>query len=281
LSTIQELFHKGKTLLKDFPEPFLEARLLLLECASLTEEEFFSFPQKALSKKEERCYFELLFKRSAGFPLPYLTGIKEFWSIPFRVFPGVFIPRPETELIVEKVIEFSSSKEATIVDIGTGCGNIAISLAKELPQARIIATDISRKAIKAAKINASEQNAANVTFICGSLFSPLRKLGLKENCDFIISNPPYVSEKDWTELEPEIKDHEPKKALLAGETGLEVINKLIPGSLSFLKPQGVLFLEIGEGQRDKVLSLFDSRWKEVSSFCDLGGIERVVIGRKA
>jgi len=281
LSTIQELFLKGSNLLKNRPNPHLDAKLLLLECASLSEEKFYSSPEHKLSIAQERCFFKLISKRLAGFPIPYLTGIKEFWSITFKVCPGVMIPRPETELIVEKVLELLPWQEVTIVDIGTGCGNIAVSLAKELPQARIVATDISPKALKIAGLNASRHNISSIIFAPGSLFSPLERLRLRGKCDFIVSNPPYVSEKEWTQLSEEIRNHEPKKALVAGETGLEVIQKLVPGSPLYLKPGGLLLFEIGHSQKDKVKALFasDSRWKGVSFFKDLTGAWRVALGR--
>jgi len=266
--------------LKDFPNPSLEAKILLLNVASIGEEQFLSSPDLQLSRKQERDYFQLIAQRLAGFPIAYLTGTKEFWSILFRVLPGVLIPRPETELIVEKVVELSSQNQETIVDIGTGCGNIAVSIAKELPQAQIIATDISQRALKAARLNASEQKINHILFARGNLFSPLQKLNLKRKCDFIVSNPPYVSEKEWVELPQEIKGHEPKKALVAGDTGLEVIEKIIQDSLPFLKPKGFLVLEIGEGQRKEVNSFFNSGWSRVAYSKDLSGIPRVVAAQK-
>ncbi|MEE9390639.1 MAG: peptide chain release factor N(5)-glutamine methyltransferase [Candidatus Aminicenantaceae bacterium] len=281
--TIRELFLKGKSLLNDFPQPALEAKILLLKCCSGEEEELLSSPDKKLTRREERGFYKLASKRRAGFPLAYLTGTKEFWSIPFRVFSGVLIPRPETELIVEKVLELNQApapEPETIVDIGTGCGNIAISLAKELPQARIFATDNSRKALTVARLNSSLLETDNITFAVGSLFSPLRRFKLEKKCDFIVSNPPYVSEQEWEELAEEIKNHEPKKALVPGETGLEIIKDLIKGSPRFLKAGGYLVFEIGEGQKKRVLSLFNSNWRKVSCFNDLNGIPRVVVARK-
>ena len=281
MSTIQELFQKGRSLLQEFPLPALEARLLLLKSSSLAEAQFYSSPSKKLSRREERQFFKLVSKRRSGFPLSYLTGIKEFWSIPFRVADGVFIPRPETELAVEKVLEFSAESEETIVDIGTGCGNIAVSLAKELPQARITATDISQKALKIARLNASLQEVSRITFARGSLFSPLKKLGLERKCYFIVSNPPYVSEEEWGGLALEIRNHEPKRAVVAGETGLEFIHKLIQGAAPFLKPGGYLLIEIGEGQREDVLSFFGAGWSAVESYKDLSRIPRVVVAHRA
>ncbi len=281
MTTLQELFSKGKSLLKDLPDPALEAKLLLLKCTSLQAEQFYSLPENKLSRVEEKRFYKLVSKRLSGFPLPYLTGIKEFWSIPFRVSPGVLIPRPETELIVEKVLEMSQREKETIVDIGTGCGNIAVSLATELPQARIVATDTATKALKLAKLNTSRQKISNIIFARGSLFSALKRLGLEGNCDFIVSNPPYIREEEWPKLDVEIRNHEPKKALVAGKSGLEVIHKLVQGAPPYLKPGGALLVEIGIGQKDKVLSLFDSDpvWEEVDFFKDLNGISRVAMGK--
>lgn len=245
------------------------------------EEQFYSSPEKKVSRKEERQFFKLVSKRLSGFPLSYLTGIKEFWSIPFRISPGIFIPRPETELIVEKVLDLSSEREETIVDIGTGCGNIAISLAKEMPQVRIIATDISQKVLKMARQNASLQKASGITFARGSLFLPLKKFGLEKRCDFIVSNPPYVSEEEWERLPLEIRNHEHKSAVKAGVTGLEVIHKLIQGAPLYLKPGGYLLIEIGEGQREDVISFFGSEWSEVKCYSDLNRIPRVVVAHRA
>ncbi|NIM91402.1 MAG: peptide chain release factor N(5)-glutamine methyltransferase [Candidatus Aminicenantes bacterium] len=280
MATIQELFQKGKSLLRDCPDPSLEAKILLLSAASIGEEQFFSSPDLRLSRKQERDYFQLVARRLAGLPIAYLSETKEFWSIPFRVLPGVLIPRPETELIVEKVLEFSSQNHETIVDVGTGCGNIAVSLAKELPEARIIATDTSAKALKVARLNASEQKVDHILFTRGNLFAPLKKLNLKRKCDFIVSNPPYVSENEWAELPQEIKGYEPKKALVAGYTGLEMLQKIIKDSRSFLKSEGYLILEIGENQRKEVNSFFNSGWKRVAFSKDLSGIPRVVTAQK-
>ena len=124
MNTLQELIQRGRTLLKEFPHPHLEIKLLLLKCLDLSEEEFFASKDKSVSRSQERCINRLISRRLAGVPLPYLTGIKEFWSIPFRVSPGVLIPRPETELLVEKTIELSKGEgEEIIVDLGTGCSH--------------------------------------------------------------------------------------------------------------------------------------------------------------
>ncbi|UCE20902.1 MAG: peptide chain release factor N(5)-glutamine methyltransferase, partial [Candidatus Aminicenantes bacterium] len=215
MSTIQELFQKGRSLLKDFPNPHLDAKLLLLKCLSLSEEQLLTSLDQRVSKAQEKYFNRLISKRLVGIPLSYITESKEFWSISLKVSPGVLIPRPETELIVEKVLDYSPGGEEIIVDIGTGCGNIAISLAKEFPSARILATDISRKALRLARMNASSQDVSNIAFVAGSLYAPLEKLQLEGKCDFIVSNPPYVSEAEWGTLACEIKEHEPRSALVA------------------------------------------------------------------
>lgn len=283
MSTIQELIQKGKSLLKDLPHPYLEAKLLLLKCHSLTEEKLLTSLDHSVSRKREKCFDRLISKRLAGIPLPYLTGVKEFWSIPFRVSPGVLIPRPETELLVEKVLEHSAGEDEIIVDVGTGCGNIAVSLASELPGRRIYATDISQKALRLAKWNASNQKISSITFASGRLYSPLDKLRLEEKCDFIVSNPPYVSEGEWIKLSREIRDYEPKDALVAGETGLEIIRPLIQGVPDYLKPGGFLLIELGDRQKDDVLPIFSSStaWQEVKFHKDLAGADRVASARKS
>jgi release factor glutamine methyltransferase len=281
LSTIHKLFLKGKALLKNKPHPHIEAKLLLLECASISEEQFYSSPDRELSKVQERRFFRMISKRLHGFPIPYLIGKREFWSISFNVSPAVMIPRPETELIVEKVLEIAPRQEITIVDIGTGCGNIAVSLAKELPEARIVATDVSERALKLARLNASRQNISSINFVQGSLFLPLRRLRLGGKCDFIVSNPPYVSRKEWTRLPREIKDYEPLRALVAGKTGFEIIQRLALEAPNYLKPGGSLLFEIGYYQKDEVKSLLASNpsWEDIDFFKDLSGNWRVALGK--
>jgi release factor glutamine methyltransferase len=280
LSRIQDLYTHGKLLLKSLPNPSLESKLFLLKCASLSEEEFLTHPERTLSKAEEKQFNRLVTRRLSGVPLAYVLGEKEFWSLSFKVFPGVLIPRPETEIIVEKVKDLSSQKKEKIIDIGTGCGNIAVSLAKELPQADIIASDISEKALKAARMNAFCHGYFQIAFVKGDLFAPFKSLGLENKCDFIVSNPPYVSRIEWTSLSLEIKEYEPSEALVPGETGLEVIDKLIYDAPLLLKCDGYLIFEIGKDQKMPVLSLFKRGWKGVECMNDIRGIPRTIIAQR-
>lgn len=199
----------------------------------------------------------------------------------FTVNPGVLIPRPETELVVEVVLGLPPVENGTVADIGTGCGNIAVSLAGEFPQARIVATDISKKALETARGNAESYKLDRIEFHLGDLFNPLKKLGLENTCDFIVSNPPYVSQAEWENLSVEVKEHEPKKALVAGETGLECITALIKGAVSYLKPDGYLVFEAGAGQKEKVKACFQREWSDVCCHNDVNGIPRVFSARKA
>jgi len=281
LSTIQELFQKGRSLLKDFSNPHLEAKLILLKCLSLSEEQFLTSLDQRVSKAQGKNFNRLISKRLTGIPLSYITESKEFWSISLKVSPGVLIPRPETELLVEKVLDCSPGDDEIIVDIGTGCGSIAISLAKELPCTRILATDISRKALRLARMNASSQKVTNITFVAGNLYAPLEKLQMEGKCDFIVSNPPYVSEAEWGTLTSEVQDHEPRSALVAGETGLEVIKPLIQGAPVYLRPGGILLFEIGYSQRDEVQSILHSFpvLQDVKFHKDLAGSDRVASAR--
>jgi release factor glutamine methyltransferase len=277
--TLQDLFRHGVGLLQDRPQSVLEAKVLLLRAALLSEEDFFAAPQALLSAKTEAFFLRLVTRRKEGVPLSYLTGTKEFWSIPLRVSPSVLIPRPETEILVEKVLELSSRERENILDLGTGSGNIAIALAKELPRARIFAADISARALNVARRNAALQKIRHVDFVRSNLFSAFRKTGAR--FDFIVSNPPYVSRRDWDGLPAEIRDFEPRLALLAGESGLEFVRRLVRRAGSFLKPGGYLVFEIGDGQRDAVIALFGRRWTEIETAWDLAGKPRVITARRA
>jgi release factor glutamine methyltransferase len=277
--TLQELFRLGAALLEDRPQSLLEAKVLLLRAARISEEGFLAAPQVPLAAETEAFFLRLVEKRRRGTPLSHLTGSREFWSIPLAVSPSVLIPRPETEVLVEKVLELASRDRETILDVGTGSGNIAIALAKELPRARILATDISLRALAVARRNASVHKARRVEFVRSNLFSAFRASGLR--FDFIVSNPPYISKRDWGALPAEVRDFEPRRALLAGESGLEVIRRLARQAGRFLRPGGYLIFEIGDGQRDEVLALFGKRWTEIETAWDLAGKPRVITARRA
>lgn len=283
LKTCRELYLQGKALLLNLPQadPALESKLLLMKAASLSEMDFFCHSCKKISKRAEHRFFKWIQERRKRVPLAYLLGEKEFWSLPFYVFPGILIPRPETELLVEKAVELILRRGSLIVEIGTGSGCISIALAKEFPLSRIIATDISLKALRIAKLNAERHRATAITFVRGDLFAPCKRLSLEKKADLIVCNPPYVSEKKWTALAPEIRAHEPKPALVSGPSGLEFISRLTKGARAYLRSSGRLLFEIGQGHENSVRSLFASGWANVKIFDDLRGIPRVVAAEKA
>lgn len=279
---IGELRRRGAARLAGTESPDLDAKILLLHASGLTETDLVARPETRLPRRAVRRFLRLVERRRRGVPLAHLTGVREFWSLPVGVGPGVLIPRPETELVVEAVLELTQETKAAgeiIVDLGTGSGAIALAVAGERPAAKLIAVDASRRALRTARRNARRLGCANIEFLRGDLFAPLAKRGLRGRCAVIASNPPYLSAADWDEAEPGVRDHEPKRALLAGPTGLELVERIVAEAPAFLKPGGRLVLEIGAGQSERVLKLFASGWESVDCRPDLAGIPRVVIGR--
>ena len=210
-------------------------------------------------------YGRWLHERMQGKPLQYITKTQEFYGRPFRVTPDVLIPRPETELLIEVVLK-RRPRARTIVDVGTGSGAIAITLALELG-AFVLATDISPAALKIAT-----QNAANsVSFIAADLLSSISDATM----DVVASNPPYVASGDRATMQREVRDWEPEQALFAGESGLDIYRRLIPESWRVLKPGGLLALELGFGQSEAVTELV-AGWQNVEVAKDLAGIPRTL-----
>jgi release factor glutamine methyltransferase len=220
-------------------------------------------------------------RRSRHEPVAYVTGEKEFYGRAFRVAPGVLIPRPETELVVEEAIRVLSPASAPLVaDIGTGSGCLAITVGLECPAAAIIATDVSAEALAVARENAVRLRTGNVQFaLVGDLeFVPSAAGPL----DLVVSNPPYVPERDRVTLAPDVRDYEPAAALFAGEDGLDVIRALVPAAAARLRPGGTLLMEIGAGQADAVQALLmASGFDPAEPVRDLQGIPRVVRARRA
>ena len=286
MTTLQDLFKKGRRRLQGrVAAPSVEAKVLLLEAVGVSEMEWLAEPRRRVSRREELRYERLIERRLSGVPLAYITGKKEFWSLSLRVARGVLIPRPETELIVERALAEVEGPAPTIVDVGTGCGNIALALAKEMPGARIFATDASARALRIAESNARDHRIANVRFLRGSLLDVLRGQGLEGRCNIIVSNPPYVSASEWEALPSEVRDCEPRRGLVGGKTGLEFIGRLIKGAPEFLKPGGHLIFEVGAGQAEEAMALLKQKpmvryYRDAQSFNDLRGIRRVIQARR-
>jgi release factor glutamine methyltransferase len=273
-NTVRNLINFGIKRLSDVDDPELESRILLFSVFGWTEKDYVLRPERSIPRTQIDRYLHLLDQRRQGTPLAYLTGEKEFWSLTFKVEPGVLIPRPETELIIEQVLAHSYGDPAKILDLGTGSGNIAISLALELPDSLITATDISPAALKIAHGNA-RRHGAKIQFLHGDRFDPFKNSKPTPRFDFIVSNPPYVSLEEWKGLDPEIRDHEPREALIGGKMGTEFIRDLIQQAPDFLVAGGRLILEIGYGQESSIRPFFNEPWGAVTCLPDLAGIPRI------
>lgn len=250
------------------PEPRLTAELLLCHAVHCERPYLYAHPEQDLREVEWIHYGRWLHERMQGKPLQYITKTQEFYGRPFTVSPDVLIPRPETELLIETVIKRRPGARA-VVDVGTGSGAIAITLALELG-ASVVATDISAAALKVAASNATTLEAT-VRFIAADLLEPIAD----GTMDLIVSNPPYVSLEDRESMQREVRDWEPELALFAGVNGLDIYRRLIPEAWRVLKPGGLLAIELGFGQADAITALVGD-WHNVEIAADLAGIPRVL-----
>ena len=264
------------------PSARMNAESLLMFTLDCDRAYLFAHPERSLNDQERRRYAEVLAERARGVPTQYITGHQEFWGMDFIVSPAVLIPRPETEHVIETVLHLASANQSArstpalrIVDVGTGSGCIALALAKELPDAEIDATDTSRSALDIARANAARHQLSHrVQFHQIDLLQ-----GFTANMsDFVVSNPPYVGESEEDQVQLEVRKFEPRQAVFAGPTGLEVIERLIPQARTTLKPGGWLVLEVSGAIADGVKQLLRG-WDEVGATNDLQGIPRVVSAR--
>ncbi|HEY1159756.1 MAG TPA: peptide chain release factor N(5)-glutamine methyltransferase [Terracidiphilus sp.] len=224
-------------------------------------------------------YYELLQRRYRGEPIQYITGETEFYGLPFRVTPDVLIPRPETELLVEKVLASAASFQAPrIVDVGAGSGAIAVALAHHLPCAAITAIDLSPAALTIARQNAAlNAVSSRIRFLKGDLLAPVAH----EQFEIVVSNPPYVPTTDRPTLSVEVRDHEPALALFAGPDGLDIYRRLIPQAFAALVPGGFLALEIGFAQSPAIADLLaSSGFHQIEFLPDLQSIPRVALAQR-
>jgi release factor glutamine methyltransferase len=259
-----------------------DAELLFLHILKISRVTLLAHPGHDLTPGEIALYEDAIARRLRHEPVQYITGEQEFYGLLFRVTPAVLIPRPETEHLVEAVLKLLPKGELLkIVDIGTGSGAIAIALAVHLPNSEVIALDLSVDALAVASANAREHNVADrIHFLQSDLLAALPgDEAAGQGFDAIVSNPPYIPESDRADLHPEVRDHEPAAALFAGPEGLDLYRRLIPQAHIALKPNGILALEIGHGQREAVAELLRS-WHEVSFIDDLQEIPRIALARK-
>jgi release factor glutamine methyltransferase len=255
-------------------EAGLEAELLLMHALEIDRVQLYQRSGNALSEAEHERFRELLERRLRREPVAYITGRKEFFGLEFEVSPAVLIPRPETETLVECVLEFAAGRALTIADVGTGSGVIAVAVAKNLPLARIVATDVSAEALETATRNAERHGVANrIELRQGDLLTPL-----DEPVDVIAANLPYVTTSMLAECPPEIREWEPRASLDGGEGGLDVIRLLFAEAPRWLAVGGALFCEIGDWQGETASSLARATFPEarVDVRRDLGERDRVV-----
>ena len=233
--------------------------------------------EERIRESSFKTFKGLLRKRIESVPLSYIIGETEFMSLPFTVNQDVLIPRPETEVLVEKVFSELGEK-SRVVDIGTGCGNIAVSLAKYL-SCSVTAIDISGKALKIANINAERNGVRQkVKFFCGDMFTSLNSTN--EKFDLVISNPPYVRSGEISSLSKEVCNYEPNTALDGGKDGLMFYRTIGMNAANFLKPAGFAAVEVGYDQAKDVCSIFRRHFHSIEIIKDYSGIDRVVIARK-
>jgi len=292
------------------PSYTLAAELLLLHVTCRDRTWHYAHPEDILDSQTIESFFHLLRRRAAGEPTQHLTGKQEFWGLEFEVTPDVLIPRPETEHLIEVALDRLAVRELrsvrdpkltgeglTLLDIGTGSGCIAIALAKELPNTKIYATDVSPSALAVAQRNAARLGfQSRITFLESNLLSAFSDVGARYivpvlashpspdssshqplRFDLLISNPPYIARKESKSLPIEVRDHEPASALYGGEEGYELYGPLILQAAQHLKPGALLVLELGHDSLPAVRPLLETpEWSNVHVTNDLAGIPRVI-----
>lgn len=283
---LRTALQKGlKTLLEhQVPSAQLAAELLLMHVLARDRGYLHAHPEAELPGEISHHYFQLIKERSAGKPTQYITGHQEFWGLDFEVTADVLIPRPETEHVVEAVLDlarrqgFDRASRLTIVDVGTGSGCIVLALASEFPRAILFGADLSRPALVVASRNAvSLGMPERVKFLESDLLA--RFLDEDFIFDFVVSNPPYVARGELDKVQREVRDYEPRLAVGDLERGDEIYRRLFPQALRVLKPGGYVVVEVGYNMRDAVLGLLGAEWTEIEVRPDLRGIPRVISAR--
>jgi len=269
---------------KGVDAPRLSAELLLSHVLGLRRIELYTQYNKVVGQEQLTQLHGLVKRAGEREPVAYLVGRTEFYSIEFEVTPDCLIPRPETELLVQRSIEFLRKRTGpqSICDLCTGCGVIAVAIAKNVPDAKVIATDISEAALTIAAKNVEKHKLADrVELRHGDLFEPL--VPQLDLFDLIVCNPPYVTAEDYEALDKNVKDYEPRIALYAGQDGLDVYRKIVEKADQFLKPDGVLLLEIGYQQGPAVRDLLEqtSVFAQIRIDKDLQSHDRVVTAMRA
>jgi release factor glutamine methyltransferase len=254
--------------------PRLDAELLLARALDVARSYLIAHPEDTLDPAASERFTQLIQRRAAGEPMAYISGSKEFWSMELMVSPDTLVPRPETELLVERALMLIGRRSSQrILDLGTGSGAIALAIARERPLCEIVATDVSDAALAIARQNARHLDLANVRFIAGNWIDPVAD----QRFDIVVSNPPYVRSNDAA---LEKLQHEPVSALVAGEDGLDDIRSIAATAGSVLVDDGRLLLEHGSEQQDAVADVLASNgWTDIECVQDYGGRPRVTVAK--
>lgn len=286
MPTITQAINEGASQLKasGVEQDRRTAGVLLAHVLGIDRTHLLTKSNEHITGPQYEDYFKLIQRRAAGEPLQYITGHQEFYGLDFRVTPAVLIPRPETEFLVERIINLmdDSMTSPLIVDVGTGSGCIAVTLAVNVPRARVIATDLSGAALEVARTNA-ERHGANdrIEFLQGDLVEPLEAHHLENSVDVLASNPPYVNEQNAELIQREVRDWEPREALFGGVEGLDFYRRLLVEGLTFVRPGGYMIFEIGYNQLDAITEIIAAlEWELVDVVNDLQGIPRTVTLRR-
>jgi release factor glutamine methyltransferase len=288
LPSIAETIAEGARQLQsaDVDEARRTAGVLLCHTLGIDRTHLLTRAEQQIDEPSYQAYLRLIERRAAGEPLQYITGHQEFYGFDFIVTPAVLIPRPETEFLVEQVIKLARESQLSaplIADIGTGSGCIAVTIAASIPNAKILATDVSSAALKVARKNAERHGAARrIEFLEGDLLEPLAHRGLELSIDIMASNPPYIEESGPDPVQREVRDWEPHTALFGGADGLNFYRRLLVDGLKYVRPGGYLVCEIGYSQLDAISDMIaGSSWDLTEVTNDLQCIPRTLTVRKA
>jgi len=269
--TVLKILNKSIDQLKKYniENPQLNAELIISHVLDMNKANLYLNSKDILDNEKSDIIEQFIIRRTKHEPLQYILGETEFYGCKIKVNPDVLIPRPETELLVEKLVQENVN---SILEIGTGSGAIAIALAKQMKNVQIEATDISEKALNTARQN-GELNNVSINFIQSDIFE-----NIKNKYDIIVSNPPYISKKEYDNLAPEIKDYEPEISLLAKEEGLFYYKKIFENAKDYLTEKGKIYFEIGYNQAEKIKEIAkENGFDEINVFKDLNGFDRIVM----
>jgi len=269
--TVLKILNKSIDQLKKYniENPQLNAELIISHVLDMNKANLYLNSKDILDNEKSDIIEQFIIRRTKHEPLQYILGETEFYGCKIKVNPDVLIPRPETELLVEKLVQENVN---SILEIGTGSGAIAIALAKQMKNVQIEATDISEKDLNTARQN-GELNNVSINFIQSDIFE-----NIKNKYDIIVSNPPYISKKEYDNLAPEIKDYEPEISLLAKEEGLFYYKKIFENAKDYLTEKGKIYFEIGYNQAEKIKEIAkENGFDEINVFKDLNGFDRIVM----